>query len=45
MTLHSRVPTSDWSANSFVMVVYENIFKAQSEFSAQLKTFEGFVYS
>ena len=30
-----RVSTSDWSTNSFVLVVYENIFKVQSEFSAQ----------
>ena len=30
-----RALTSDWSVNSFIMVVYENFFHAKSEFSVQ----------
>ena len=35
-----RARHSDWCENSFIMVVYENFFKLQSEFSkARLKSF------
>ena len=33
-----RALSSKWFANSFVMVVYENILKAQSEFSIHSRT-------
>ena len=33
-----RTLTSDWSINSFIMDVYQNVFNVQSEFSVQSKT-------
>ena len=30
-----RALTYDWSTNTFIIVVYQNFFKVQSEFSVQ----------